>query len=302
MKRRQFINSAALTAVAISTSGFIRFNGKYYDGDCETTTDILGPFYRPNSPVRTNMVQPGDSGLLVELSGTIMHKDCTTPYKNAKIELWHCDGNGVYDNDSEAFRYRATSYCNDEGAYSFNTILPVPYDAGGGNIRPAHFHLMITAEGYQSLVTQLYFSGDEYIEKDRSASDSAAKQRILEVQTLGDGSKKVIYNVSMAEKHLAEPAVLKNLAGVYFQEKEKEEDEDRTTEFFVNERVLWIKGKPYGNSLDYIGNNTFRYPGLPGGMSYDFIFEPQKSGSIRLTRTFTDNKGEKKISVSIKEM
>lgn len=298
MKRRQFITNTSLTAIAISTTGFISFNGKSYDGNCETTTDILGPFYRPDSPVRNNLVIPGSSGLLVELSGTIKHNDCITPYKNAKIELWHCDSEGVYDNESDAYNYRATTYCNEKGEYFFNTILPPPYDAGGGNFRPAHFHMMITAEGYQSLVTQLYFTGDEYIEKDMSASAPSAKQRILEVQNIEDGSKKVIYNVNMAEKLLAEPTVLINLTGVYIQE----DDKDQTTELFVKDQVLWMKGKPYGNNLDYVGNNTFRYPGLPGNMAYDFLFEPLKSGSVRLTKTFTNSKGEKKVSISMKEI
>ena len=298
MKRRQFITNTALTAIAFSATGFIRFNGKYFEGDCETTTDILGPFYRPDSPVRSNLVIPGDSGLLVELSGTIKHNDCVTPYKNAKIELWHCDSEGVYDNETEAYRYRATSYCNEKGEYSFNTILPVPYDTGGGNFRPAHFHMMITAEGYQSLVTQLYFTGDEYIDKDMSASAPTARQRILEVQNLGDGSKKVIYHVNMAEKLLAETAVLNNLAGVYI----NEDDKDGNIEFFVKNNVLWMKGNPYGNNLDYVGNNTFRYPGLPNEMSFDFIFEPLASGSVKLTRTFTNEKGEKNVRIAIKKV
>jgi protocatechuate 3,4-dioxygenase beta subunit len=298
MKRRQFITSTALTATAFSTSGFIRFNGKFFEGDCETTTDILGPFYRPDSPVRTNLVIPGESGLLVELSGTIKHNDCVTPYKNAKIELWHCDGEGVYDNDTEAYRYRATSYCNEEGEYSFNTILPVPYDAGGGNFRPAHFHMMITAEGYQSLVTQLYFTGDEYIDDDMSASAPTAKQRILEVQDKGDGSKKVTYHVTMAKKLLAEASVLKNLAGVYI----NEDDNDKKTELFVKDNVLWMKGNPYGNILDYVGNNTFRLPGLPNNMSLEILFEPLQSGSVKMTGTFTNAQGEKDIRVAMKQV
>jgi protocatechuate 3,4-dioxygenase beta subunit len=78
-------------------------DGEKYVGDCETTTDILGPFYRPDSPVRNNLILEGQTGNPVELSGLIRHKDCTTPYKNAKIELWHCDSKGIYDNHSPAF-------------------------------------------------------------------------------------------------------------------------------------------------------------------------------------------------------
>ena len=122
--------------------------GKFFEGDCETTTDILGPFYRPDSPVRNSLRVPGDPGALVELSGTVKHNDCITPYNNAKIELWHCDSKGVYDNSSDKYLYRGTSYCNEEGEYSFKTILPVPYDTGGGDFRPAHFHLMITPKNH----------------------------------------------------------------------------------------------------------------------------------------------------------
>jgi len=69
MKRRNFIKNTALSAVAISASGFVRFNGKSFEGDCETTTDILGPYYRPNAPVRTDLLIKGAQGQKVVLSG-----------------------------------------------------------------------------------------------------------------------------------------------------------------------------------------------------------------------------------------
>jgi hypothetical protein len=100
MQRRAFIKNTTFCAVAVSAYGFIRFDGNHFVGDCETTTDILGPFYRPNSPLRNNLIVNGQPGNLIELSGIIRHKDCITPYNKAKIELWHCDGNGVYDNTS----------------------------------------------------------------------------------------------------------------------------------------------------------------------------------------------------------
>src|SRR6188768_1579321 len=133
MKRRKFIQSTALTAVAVSAFGFVRFNGDNYVGDCETTSDILGPFYRPGSPVRNNLVIPGDAGTILQLRGKIKHNDCVTPYKNAKVELWHCDAKGVYDNSTNDFRYRGTTYSDEIGQYSFTTILPVPYEVGNGH-------------------------------------------------------------------------------------------------------------------------------------------------------------------------
>ena len=298
MQRRNFIKDTALCAVAISASGFIRFDGNRYVGDCETTTDILGPFYRPDSPVRNNLVINGDPGNLVELSGIIKHKDCISPYKKAKIELWHCNSNGVYDNASDKYLYRGTTYCDAKGHYLFKTILPVPYDAGGA-IRPAHFHLMITAEGYQPLVTQLYFSGDPQITKDASSSSPTAKRRILDVQTLNDGTKKVLFDVSMSDSLAAEPVAIDKLTGVYTDVKDK----IKKAEFFKKNNVLWMKNEVFGVNLEYIGNNTFQYPGTPPGMHWSFRFEILASGSVKLTQNdnyLTDN-GQELISVAMKE-
>src|SRR6266404_7669206 len=115
MQRRLFIKNTALYAVAVSASGFIRFDGDHYIGDCETTSDILGPFYRPNSPVRNSLLIKGEPGNVVELSGFVKHKDCISPYKKAKIELWHCSSNGVYDNTSDEYRYSGTTFSDDKG-------------------------------------------------------------------------------------------------------------------------------------------------------------------------------------------
>ena len=219
MERRTFVSNAALCAIAISTSGFFRFDGYSYVGDCETTTDILGPFYRPNSPLRNNLSIMGELGESIELVGKINHNDCTTPYHKAKIELWHCDAQGVYDNASQDYRYRGTTYSDLNGKYSFNTILPVPYDVGDGTIRPAHFHLMISAVGYQPLVTQLYFVGDDYLDKDESSSSPSAKKRILSVEQLNNNSKKVVFNVNMSENLGPESAAIDKLVGVYTDDK-----------------------------------------------------------------------------------
>ncbi len=297
MQRRSFIKNTAFCAVAVSTSGFIRFDGTRYTGDCETTTDILGPFYRPNSPVRNNLVRTGDPGTLVELSGIIKHKDCITPYKGAKIELWHCNAKGEYDNETKEYRYRGTTYCDDKGHYSFDTVLPVPYDAGGGLTRPAHFHLMITAAGYQPLITQLYFSGDANIAKDPWASSANAKRRILDVQDLNNGTKKVLYDVGMSDKMIAEPATIEKLTGAYVYEKDK----TKKVVFFKRDNQLWQKNDLYGENLEYTGNNTFQYSLMPAGTSWTFQFEPLKDGSVKLTEVSVDEKGKKEISVATRE-
>ena len=282
MQRRTFLKDAALGAVAVSASGFISFNGTKYVGDCETTTDILGPFYRPDSPVRTNLVIPNDPGTKLLLSGKIKHDDCVTPFKKAKVEIWHCSSKGEYDNSTNEFRYRGTTYTDDEGKYFFNTILPVPYGIGNGVSRPAHYHLMITAENYQPLITQLYFAGDEYLSKDPSSSSPTAKRRILEVQTLPDKTKKVLFDVSLSQKLAPEVSSIEKLVGTY-----SYADHDEKLQFFRENNSLWIKNKEFAYYLVYVGDNTFKN----ADTDETFRFELLKDGKTRVDHAKPDTEG-----------
>lgn len=288
MERRLFLRSTALFAVSVSATGFIRFNGTNYEGDCETTTDILGPFYRPNAPVRADMRIAGDVGQKVLLSGQIRHKDCKTPLKNACVELWHCDAKGVYDNESAEFKYRAKTYCDDKGKYHFDTIIPVPYDVGNGNIRPAHFHMMITADGYQALITQLYFSGDKHIASDTWASSPTAKKRVLDIKNGTGGVKAVSFDVTMLEKIPADAAVIDRLAGTYV----GTDDSRKPVGFFKRDGLLWIKDPESingGYPLQYAGDNTFEAYG-ENPAKYQFILQTDGSIKISYSRVNKDKK------------
>lgn len=290
MQRRNFIKHSALCAVAVSASGFIRFNGSNFEGDCETTTDILGPYYRPDAPIRRDMRISNAKGHPVVLSGRVKHKDCKTPLKNCSVEIWHCDGDGVYDNESADFKYRAKTYCDENGYYSFNTIIPVPYDIGGGMARPAHYHLMFSAGGYQSLITQLYFTGDQYISKDASASSPAAKSRILDINESSNGEKSVKFNVTMMDKIPADKSVIHHLAGTYFGTNET----SKTASFYRRGDLLWIKNTESingGYPLQYNGHNTFEDF---GDVTSTYLFTPRADGSIKLNHTaLTENKSIK---------
>lgn len=296
MERRTFVNNTALFAIALSTYGFVRFDGHGYVGDCETTTDILGPFYRPNSPLRHNLSIKGEMGEAIELIGKINHNDCSTPYRKAKIELWHCDAKGIYDNTTQDYRYRGTTYSDVKGNYNFNTILPVPYDVGDGTIRPAHFHMMISAAGYQPLVTQLYFIGDQYIDKDETASSPSAKRRILKVEHLTNGTKKVVFNVNMSNNLSPESAVINKLVGVYTDDKSGQKKV-----LFNKDNALWMKNELYGVYFNYIGNNNFTFPGVDPELKLNYHFEILASKAIKLTISNLNQNREEQIQILTKE-
>lgn len=297
MKRRDFIKTTALSAVAISSSGFIYFDGERSIGDCETTSDILGPFYRPNSPVRNNLRIKGQPGELVNLSGYIKHNDCSTPYNNAKVELWHCDVNGVYDNQTSEFRYRGTTFTNEKGFYSFQTIFPVAY-GGEGFIRPAHFHLVITAGGYQPLVTQLYFNGDKHIKDDAWASSPNAKRRILNVEKDNNGITIVKYDVGMSKVLHIEAASIDKLVGKYVEHNDKK----KIAELFNFENRLWKKNEAFGDKFEYTGNNIFEEANNPTGIYWNLEFKMLPSGSIELTERFIDVDLSRKEFVYLKAL
>jgi hypothetical protein len=209
------------------------------------------------------------------------------------VELWHCSADGVYDNSSDEYRYRAKTYCDEKGNYSFQTILPVPYDTGSGTIRPAHFHLLISAKGYQSLVTQLYFTGDPNNSKDSWASSPQSKRRTLDIKDGKNGEKSVQFDITMLEKLPADPASIDRLTGKYISQDGKKIE----SEFFKHNNELWVKEKNdlYGYNFEYVGDNTFRLSGDNATVQFDIL----PDGSVKATQTYTNN-GEVVKIVSIK--
>lgn len=181
MNRRKFIISSSITAVSLATAGFIikKTDGSFA-GDCETTNDILGPKYRPNAPVRSDLSFPGMNGTRLIIKGKIFTQDCKTVLPGTMIELWHCDINGNYDDDSEKYLYRAKWITGINGDYSFRTIVPGSY-LNGSLYRPAHYHFRVTAKGHKELISQVYFKDDPHIARDPWASAPNAKERILEI-------------------------------------------------------------------------------------------------------------------------
>jgi hypothetical protein len=226
--------------------------------------------------MRSNLVIDGMPGDIVELSGVIRHKDCTTPIANAKVELWHCSADEIYDNDSDEFRYRGTVYTDDKGLYKFRTQMPVPYDAGGGEIRPAHFHLMVSTEQYQTLVTQIYFHGDPYLEKDHWSGAKKAQYRRLEVVDDKNG-KQVTFHCNLNEELQASYQSLQQITGTY-----KHNSKDKTETLFAKDGVLWMKNEVFGERYVYQGNNQFHYAGMPEKMHHILEFDLKTPGKVQM--------------------
>ncbi len=192
MDRKKFLVSASLAAFSVSTIGrTLRLDDEFV-GDCETTNDILGPFYRPDAPSRKDLTREGLEGTIVEVKGNVYTDDCTTPIQNALVEIWHCNTDGEYDNKSEDFNHRAKWITNKNGVYSFKTILPGKY-LNGRQYRPAHIHFRVTANDHKELISQIYFKGDPHIADDPWASKEKAELRVLPI-VLEDTSGNLVVN------------------------------------------------------------------------------------------------------------
>src|SRR5438105_1043030 len=47
-----------------------------HDGDVPTIRETEGPFFKPSSPQRADLVEPNTKGRLVELSGQVLTRSC----------------------------------------------------------------------------------------------------------------------------------------------------------------------------------------------------------------------------------
>jgi protocatechuate 3,4-dioxygenase beta subunit len=119
------------------------------DADEPTEEQIEGPYFKPRSPLRTDLVVSGSRGKIVTLEGQVLTRSCR-PVPSALLDLWHADENGDYDNSG--FRYRAHLLSDASGRYRFRTILPGLYPG-----RTRHYHVKVQAPQRPILTTQLYF-------------------------------------------------------------------------------------------------------------------------------------------------
>ena len=255
MQRRTFIKNSTLTVISISAFGALNWNGKNFEGDTPTTTDILGPFYRPNAPLRTNLRLANSNGTPIALKGYIFKEDGKTPINNALVEIWHCDENEVYDNTSDEYKYRGGQKTKANGKYEFKSILPVPYKADPKvetSWRPAHIHMRVSVPNQQDLITQLYFKNGKYVDTDKWASDPKAVNRILTTTKNNLGESEIVFNVIMSKEIPLDIKVYDKITGLY-------KAEDKTIfEFTKNDDLLFMKRNgQLISSFKYIGNNTF---------------------------------------------
>ena len=103
------------------------------------------------------------------------------PLPEAVVDVWQtgpAGGYDVWDERQPEGNFRGRIRVEEDGAYEFQTMLPKPYTVpttgpvgryleavGQHPWRPAHIHLKVTAPGHKTLVTQVFFPDDPYLDE-----------------------------------------------------------------------------------------------------------------------------------------
>jgi protocatechuate 3,4-dioxygenase beta subunit len=152
------------------------------DDDDLTPAQTEGPYYTPNTPERTSLLEPNMTGTKLTVTGLVVSTNCQ-PVARALIDFWQCDDAGVYDN--AGYRLRGHQFTDDQGRYQLETIEPGNYPG-----RTKHIHVKVQAPNQPVLTTQLYFPNEP-----RNASDGIYRPELeMALQDNADGSKNGAFN------------------------------------------------------------------------------------------------------------
>jgi protocatechuate 3,4-dioxygenase beta subunit len=136
------------------------------DDDDPSPAQTEGPYFTPNSPLRSSLLEAGIIGTVLVLSGKVLTRSCA-PIANALIDFWQADDRGNYDNSG--FRLRGHQFTNASGEYRLQTVVPGLYPG-----RTRHIHVKVQAPSRPVLTTQLYFPAES-----RNASDGIYSPELL---------------------------------------------------------------------------------------------------------------------------
>lgn len=156
-------------AFFVSTAGATLAASLPAANSCQATpSNIEGPYWRANAPFLTNLRAGVAGGEPLVVSGLVLSAKGCAPVAGAVLDVWQADHEGYYDldrDDSDSQYLRGRVRAGQDGSYRFETIKPAPYGIAG-RLRPAHIHFKVSAPGFRSLTTQLYFDGDPNLDHD----------------------------------------------------------------------------------------------------------------------------------------
>jgi hydroxyquinol 1,2-dioxygenase len=148
-----------------------------------TEATVFGPFHVEGAPHYQlgDDIANGARGTPCLVRGSVRGLD-GKPVPNAQLDVWQSDEDGMYDVQHEDLQHaqgRGVLNADGEGKFHFRSIVavpyPIPHDGPVGQLleatgrhpwRPAHLHFMVTAPGYETLITHVFRSDSQYLDSD----------------------------------------------------------------------------------------------------------------------------------------
>ena len=177
-KRQEFILLSDVLGLSMMV---VALNHKTAPGATEAT--VLGPFFAHGAKefgyggdLREGATMKGAD---VWVSGRVLGTD-GKPIPHAALDILQAKADGIYDLQSEGeFELRGRVKANEKGEYAFASYKPkfysIPMDGPVGDLiratsnrhmRPAHMHAIVSAPGYQQVITHVFVQGDKHLDGD----------------------------------------------------------------------------------------------------------------------------------------
>lgn len=177
-------NEVVLAAGSLGLSSLICLLNNGDNGQTDTTANLMGPFWRMDSPPTENngsIVRSSTSGEPIFVDAWVQDSQ-GNPVSDAEIDIWHTSAEGFYENQDPGqanMNLRGKFTTDRTGHIAFRSVKPAGYPIplsgpvgellraqGRHNMRPAHIHFMIYKEGFKTQFSQVYSSDDPNLETD----------------------------------------------------------------------------------------------------------------------------------------
>jgi catechol 1,2-dioxygenase len=177
-------NEVVLIAGSLGVSSLVCLLNNGDRGRTETTANLLGPFWRAQSPRMENgesIVRSPTPGDPIFVTVRVRDSD-GPPVAGAEVDVWHTSAEGFYENQDPAqadMNLRGKFVTDAAGRIRFRSVKPAGYPIpvngpvgdllraqGRHNLRPAHIHFLIFKPGFKTQYSQVYSADDPNLETD----------------------------------------------------------------------------------------------------------------------------------------
>jgi catechol 1,2-dioxygenase len=177
-------NEFVLMAGSLGVSSLVCLLNNGERGATETSQNMLGPFWRMNSPQTPqggSIVRSPTPGPEMRVTLRVLDRD-GAPVEGVDVDIWHTSPEGLYENQDAAqadMNLRGQFRTGHDGLVVFRSVkpigYPIPTDTVVGELlraqqrhpyRPAHVHALAFKEGFKTLITQIYADDDPRIHTD----------------------------------------------------------------------------------------------------------------------------------------